>query len=180
MSCPLILHDLIILIILVKSTNYEAPHYVYSPASHSFLYDPNITLSTLFSYILTLDSSPTTRDQASHPNKTQAKLQFYNTSFQAPTLESMQCRLVWLMTEQYHDNMKSFTAQLMSTILCLYFCQGERCLFLQNQKKNLNSSWVCLNSKPEKYARVKLHLSVPHSKKSLDFMNIFLVPCNAK
>jgi len=46
----------------VKSTSYEAPHYV------------DVLLSTVFSYILTLCSSLSMREDVSRPYKTTGKI----------------------------------------------------------------------------------------------------------
>jgi hypothetical protein len=57
--------------IIWLSTNYESPRYaVFS----SFLFGPNIPLSTLFSNTLNLYCSFNVRDQVSHPYKTAGKI----------------------------------------------------------------------------------------------------------
>jgi hypothetical protein len=75
-TCPahIILLDLIILTILVKSSNYGAPHYAIFPQSPATLpvLGPNILLSTLFSG--NLRSSINVRDQVSHPYNTTGKI----------------------------------------------------------------------------------------------------------
>jgi hypothetical protein len=53
---------------LVKTTNYEAPHYAI------FLFSPNTVLSTLFWNILNQCSSLNLRDQVSHPYRTRGKI----------------------------------------------------------------------------------------------------------
>jgi hypothetical protein len=77
-TCPahLILFDSIILIILVKCTSYEAPHYAVflQPPVTSSLFGSNILLSTLFSNTLSLCSSLNARDHISHPCRNTDKI----------------------------------------------------------------------------------------------------------
>jgi len=60
----------------MMSTNHKAPCYVVfsTPLVSSSLLGPNILLSTLFSYNLSLRSSLNVSDQVSHPYKTTTKL----------------------------------------------------------------------------------------------------------
>jgi hypothetical protein len=72
----LILLDLIILIILREEYNSRSSSlcsFLHSPVT-SYLFGPNILLSTLFSYTLSLCFSLCVRDQISHPYRTTGKI----------------------------------------------------------------------------------------------------------
>jgi len=57
----------------MKRTNYEAPHFALT-SSLLQIRSLNILVGTLFSNILNPCSSPSVRDQVSHPYKTTGKI----------------------------------------------------------------------------------------------------------
>jgi len=78
-TCPayLTLLYLITRITFLRNADHKAPCYVVFSIPHtSSLSGPNVFLSTLFSNTLRLSSSVNVKDQAIHPHKKQAKLQF--------------------------------------------------------------------------------------------------------